>query len=229
MAQERLKPTPREFNFYGEGKAESINRGFAFSSLRNPTERYNFRRGEVILANCVDDGKKIPMVVVNNETKTLNDHFLPVLALDGFISPEHAAKGLNEGGYPGYENTTPESPMMAITSIKKRVFDSLPDDQKARLITEPIEDLLRAKEFRHLFFPRMCFHLADLGFDIADWEFFLTEQELISVDDAKVFADSAAYNANEYNFYLLNPWEFQKLSLTPRDIHFKPLILGIKD
>ena len=83
---ERIQQDPRELNFYGEGKAENINRGFVITSLRNPRVDYALDRGERILANCQDDGEKVSVIILTNETKNLYAFSNPQLLLDGFYS-----------------------------------------------------------------------------------------------------------------------------------------------
>lgn len=228
MADERIDRNLKEFNFYGEGKAESIDRGFFITSLRNPRVDYQFNRGEVISAKCKDDDRSVEVVVISNETRKLYEHSTPVLALDGFFSAEHAADGMSNGGYPGYENTTPESVMMAITFIKKESFDKLSLPQKEDLITSPIEELMKKIEFRHLFLPTICFWLTDLGGTERDWSYFLSENELISVDEAFKM-DEYKYRGSDTGrrFFKEYPKALHELSIQPGHEGFNELVLGI--
>lgn len=236
MQKEVLIPSLRELNFYGEGKAESIKRGFAITSLRNPSDRYSFTRGETILANCQDDGEKIEVVVISNETKTLSSHEIPVLALDGAFNPEQAADMLKP--IRTYENTTADSRMQAIVFLDAIRFDALPKGMQERL-TNPknsIVDLIKDRDYREIFFPTMCFWWAKFGGDFSNWTTFLGENNLITEEEMdwmeQYWIDSFerktdmqmedAYKATTSGF-------LQSISINPEDKFFKPFVLGFQN
>jgi hypothetical protein len=220
---ERIKGDPRELKFYGE-KAESIHRGYAITSLRNPNPNYAFERGERIMASCVDDGEKVPVVVIANETKKLSEHSIPVLALDGFFSSYHAVEGMRV--YPGYENISADSPISAIIFIEETKFKELSKKARNELTTKLIEELLLKKDYRELFFPTMAFWVSEFG-AFLDWVEFLFESDLINEEEVDAMSkykymgsETGRRKFTESSFML------RQLSLMPENKAFGPLILA---
>lgn len=220
---ERITASPRELKFYGE-KSQSILRGYAITSLRNPNPNYAFERGERIEANCVDDGEKIPVIVIANETKPLNEHYTPVLALDGFFSSYHAVEGMRV--YPGYENISDSSPMSAIIFIEEKKFKKLGKKARTELTTKPMEELFLKKEYRELFFPTIAFWVAEFG-ALLDWVEFLYENDLINEEEVDAMS-KYKYMGTETGRRMFTESSrlLRKLSLTPENKAFGPLILG---
>ena len=234
MKKEVLNQAPRELNFYGEGKAESIKRGFAITSLRNPSDRYSFSRGERILANCQDDGEKVPVVVISNNLRPLSEHEIPVLALDGAFSPEQAAEMLK--GYPTYEATTVDSPMQAIVFMEAAKYDSLPKDLQERVVNPniPIISLLEERESREIFFPTMCYWLSELGGNFLDWTSFLEKNQLITAEEKEEMGQSwrdhhkRRTDEERYEAYLATtPGYLHSLSLNVNENLFRLFVLGL--
>jgi hypothetical protein len=225
--EERLFSNPRELKFGGEGKAESIKRGFAITTLRNPRPEYNFVEGEIIEANCFKDKEKVSVVVIADEIMPLNRQLIPVLALDGYFSAEQAADDLKN--LKGYEKTTRVSLMQAIVFISAEEFDSLSQKTQYDLTHEPINDLLKDRNLRHLFFPTMCEHCLDFG-GVQDWVDFLSVHKLISAEE-KSRMENYKYRGMKDTQRLLNdhPELFRGISLDSTHPAFKPLVLGIFD
>ena len=224
---ERLFPNPRELKFGGEGKSESIRRGFAITTLRNPKPEYNFIQGEVIEAICLDDQEKVSVVIISNETMPLNRQFGPVLALDGYSSAEHAANDLKN--IRGYEKTTEKSQLQAIVFISAEKFNSLSQKKQHVLTHEPIADILRNRDYRHLFFPTMCYHMSNYG-DLNQWIAFLTVMSLITPEERDAMGNYE-YRGMKDTRRLLNdhPELLRGISLDSKHPAFKPLVLGIFD
>lgn len=223
---ERVKGDPRELSFYGEGKAESINRGFAITSLRNPRPQYEFKPGERILADCKDDGEKVPVIVISNVVRELSAQPLPVLAMDGFFSPDHAVEGMKV--YPGYENINETSSIAAIVFVKEESFVKLTEEQQEKLLKGPIEDLVGDPDYRHLFFPTMAFWIAENYGNLLDWAEFLLDNNLITEDELTKMTEYK-YRDSETarRFIAENSKALQEISLKPEHGAFKPLILAI--
>jgi hypothetical protein len=225
---ERLQGNLRELSFYGEGIAENIKRGFAITSLRNPRAAYEFFPGEVILANCSDDGEKVPVMVINNIETRLNKLPIPILALDGFFSAEIATRRMRE--YPGYENTTPRTILQAITFIDQESFTSLSPELQNSLLKDGFMDSMKMKELRRIFFPTMAKHFSHFG-EVDEWLNFLTENSLITTEE-KLKIESFEINfTNVFNLLKRHPEAFQKLAQdrSQRSPMFTPIILGIID
>ena len=165
------------------------------------------------------------MVVIANETKPLNRQSVPVLALDGYFSAEHAANDLKN--IKGYEKTTKKSTLQAIVFIDTEKFNSLPQKQQRNLTHEPIDVLLKDRNLRHLFFPTMCFHIAGIG-DLNDWIAFLTVNNLISGEERDAM-NNYKYRGMKDTQRLINnhPELLRGISLDPTHPAFKPLVLGI--
>ena len=224
---ERLNRNLREIKFSGEGKAESIRHGFVITTLRNPRPEYNFIPGEIIEANCFDDGKKVSVVVISNETMPLNHQFGPILALDGYTSAEHAATDLKN--IRGYEKTTKKSRLQAIVFISAEKFNSLSLEQQHDLIHEPIVNSLRNRDYRRLFFPTMCYHISNYG-DLNQWIAFLTAMSLITPKERDAMGRYEYRGMKDTRRFLNDhPELLRGISLDPKHPAFKPLVLGIFD
>lgn len=224
MAKETITLPPRELNFYGEGKAESIKRGFAITSLRNPKADYEFSKGERILANCSDDGEKVPVVVVSNETKNLYAFSVPQLLLDGFYSVAHAARRMRP--YPGYEKTDEKSVLQAITFVKEDVFNALSDSLK-KTVMDPektFNDLVKEPDLRHLFFPTMCQHLINNDEGIVSWMEFLQYNNLAPWNEVEAIKKARFEGINFYDYHVRHPRLFEELMSRPRAIVFSALV-----
>lgn len=223
---ERVKGDPRELSFYGEGKAESIKRGYAITSLRNPRPQYEFEPGERILADCKDDGEKVPVIVISNVVRKLADQPLPVLAMDGFFGPEIAVKEMKI--YPGYENINEDTPIAAIVFVKEESFLKLTEEQQGKLLEGPIEDLVGDTNYRHLFFPTIAFWVTENYGNLLDWAEFLLDNNLITEDEVeKMTAYKYLNSETARRFITENSKALQEISLKPEHGAFKPLILGI--
>lgn len=227
MSPEKLGSDPREIKFDGEGKAESIKRGFAITTLRNPKPDYGFRRGERILADCFDDNKKVPVVVITNEMKDLKKFSIPQLALDGFFSVDHTIEGMKS--HPGYEKINRDSTMQAITFVKEESFNALLEETKEDIKGGyyKFDQLVKLPELRHLFFPTMCFWLTETKGRFHNWIKFLKDNDLITNEEKRgmeeyqyLRGEAAARTLKE------DPEALQILSLNPKDRAFGPLILG---
>lgn len=221
---ERIGSEPRELKFGGEGKAESIARGFAITTLRNPRDSYNFGLGEVILADCFEDGEKVPIVVIANEVGKLKDFTPPQLALDGFFSPEQAAEEMKS--WPGYEATTTKSKMQAITFESQGVYESYSQFRQHSMRHESFGSLVHDEDLRRLFFPTICFNLVEKGGKMQDWVNFLTENHLISKLDEKFMLATRIGNIRLFDYYQRYPAALKNLSINPKDKAFNPMILG---
>ncbi len=226
---ERISGNPRELKFGGEGKAESINRGFAIATLRNPRAEYNFSRGERILTNCFDDNKKVSVVVVANEIKQLNDFSVPQLALDGFFSAPHVVNGMKT--YPGYEKLNKKSIVQAVTFVKEGAFNKLSKDLQKDILAhyDIFDGLVKMPELRHLFFPTMCFWLTENGGDIKDWVDFLKVNHLILDKEKKNMESYTNMGSNMFRLLTGRSGMLQEISQDSKDGLFKPLVLGIFD
>ncbi len=224
MAQERPTAEPRELKFGGVEKADGIRHGFAITTLRNPRDSYNFSQGEVILADCFESGEKVPVVVITNETKKLKDFSVPQLALDGFFSPEHAAEEMKE--WPGYEKTTLNSKMQAITFVSEESYKKLPEDLQIEIINNDFDYLIANRNLRTIFYPTMAYHLSGLGQDLTTWLDFLKENYLVSRHDERVMKNFLFDGTNMYKIYTGRVGSFHELSIHPERIGFKTLILG---
>lgn len=224
---EIIKGNPRELNFYGEGKAESIKRGFAITSLRNPKPDYEFTAGEVINANCQDDGEKESVIVLSNNKRKLSEHSVPVLALDGFFSAEHAVEGMKI--YPGYKKIDSETEISAITFVSLEAFNELHPMMQHIALTKPLETSMTFHGLRHLFFPTMAFWLAENYGTLMDWVEFLAVCKLINENE---IAEMSQYKfmGSETGRRLFNENSkmLQELSINPRHEAFRPLILGLE-
>ncbi len=215
----------REIKFGKEGKAESINRGFAITTLRNPRLEYNFQKGEVIEANCFNDMRKVPIVVISNETKPLNRQLIPVIALDGYFSADNAADDLRK--IKGYEQTTRKSSLQAIVFIGTEKFNSLSQAQQHDLTHKPIYDLLKDRNNRQLFFPTMCYHLSDRG-NLHDWINFLKVNGLISKEEKEAMTNYSIFGRDSaIEIIKNNPEVLKYISTKPEHNAFNPLVLGI--
>lgn len=222
MAKETLDPNPREIKFGGEGKSDDINRGFAITTIRNPKSAYNFSRGEVVLADCFDDNKKVPIVVITNEIKELGRFSVPQLALDGFFSAPDVIDGMKT--YPGYEELNKKSVIQAITFVKKESFDALSPEPKTEILGHysDFDELVKMPQLKHLFFPTMCLHITKQGGSLNNWSYFLKSHDLISpleYKQMKMVADT--------NDTLNDPDILHTFSLWPKQRYFKPLVLGL--
>lgn len=223
--KENGAPAPRELEFWGEGKSADIERGFAIVSLRNPGVEPNFDRGEHILAHCVHDKKKVEVVVIANDTKPLDNFYVPILALDGFFSPEHAAEAMRV--YPDYENTYPNTPLQAFTFINTSVFNGLLKETQDRLTTSNSIELLRDPGLQKFFLPTMCYWLATYEGGTEAWAGFLEEHNLIfdreNLEKMRnfVYKGSHVFDMLDYNHEAL-----KGLALSPESPLFKPLILA---
>lgn len=229
MFFEYLEPHPREIKFGGEGKADSIDRGFAITTLRNPKSEYNFSRGEIILADCFDDNQKVPVTVITNEIKKLKDFSVPQLALDGFFSYTHVMDGMKP--YPGYTELDKNSALQAVTFVKKEAFDALSDELKKDILGhyEDFNDMVKMPELRHLFFPTMCYWVARYGGNIKTWVDFLKVNGLISNDEKRSMENFKKINSNMFDLLRGRPNILHQVSQKSNDGLFKPLILGIFD
>lgn len=223
--EERINGDPREIKFGGEGKAESIGRGFAITTLRNPKTDYNFSCGERILADCFDDGERVPVTVITNEIRALEGFSIPQLALDGFFSVPMVKNEMKS--YPGYEKINKKSIMQAITFVKQKSFDVLTQDVKGEILFGHFDVLVKMQELRHLFFPTMCRHLLDYG-GVQDWVDFLDVHKLISKRE-KLKMENYKYRGMKDTWRFVNdhPELLQGFSLDPTHPAFKPLVLGI--
>lgn len=225
--KEALNSSPRELEFWGGGKAESIKRGFAITSLRNLQDSYDFRRGERILAYCRDDKEKVPVIIVSNDFLPLSSHEIPVLALDGVFDHLDAAKMLRQ--YPSYEKTDVDTPLRAIVFLDADKFDSLPTELQEHLINSKnsIISLIRDKKLRELFFPTICYWIAETGGTLSDYSSYLFVKGLISEEEC---AQIEAYNREKGKLsFDEEPKHLQQLSISPRSGLFRPLILGLFD
>lgn len=228
MAQEIINFPPRELNFYGEGKAFDIKQGFVITSLRNPRSDYEFSKGERILANCQDDGDKIPVVVIANETKPLYAFSNPQLLLDGFYSSDNAA--INMRGYPGYENTNKNSELQAITFVKEEVFNALDSQLKEDIMgpEKSFDDLIKTKELRHIFFPTLCRHIVNNGDGIVSWMEYLGFSKLVPWEELEKikkaeFRSEHAGNYYQYHIRHTRSWE-ELVNNHPKAIVFQALV-----
>jgi hypothetical protein len=221
---ERLNGDPREIKFGGEGKAESINRGFAFTTLRNPKTDYNFSRGKRVLANCFDDNEKVPVVVITNVIKRLSTFSIPQLALDGFFSVPMVIDGMKT--YPGYEKINGNSPMQAITFIKEESFKAVPTNQRDGLLYYNFDELVKIPELRYLFFPTMAFHLSDYG-GVKDWIDWLGGNKLITKEEKKRMESTKIRDTNITHFFEGRREAFKKLTIDPSSFAFNHVILGL--
>lgn len=222
---ERIKGTPREISFYGEGKSDDIYLGFGITTIRNPRPSYDFARGEVVSANCVDDNDKVQVVVIDEQTKPLRDQDIPVLALDGFFSPEHAAEVMHV--YPGYENLTEDSPISAIIFVYDEVFKQLPKTDQKELIEKPFSEIIRDKKFRFLFFPTMLNHLVHMGGSFDDWIDFLSEANgLITKEEADKMRELKIHGRSVADLLRNHHEMFEKIALEPSSSLFEPIVLA---
>src|SRR4030066_883142 len=180
MDLERPGSSIGEVKFMGEGVAKSIKRGFAIATLRIPKPDYYLGRGERILADCTDDGEKVPVIVITNVIERLDYFSVPQLALDGFFSAPMALQGMRT--FPGYENIHRGSAMQAITFVKEESFKMIPDSLKDELLYDHFDELVRMTELRHLFFPTMCINISNFR-GAKDWIDFLGANKLISVQE----------------------------------------------
>lgn len=219
MTPEKIDTAPREIKFGGAEKAADIKRGFAITTLRNPKPAYDFKQGEVILADCFDSGEKVPVVVLSNETKMLKDFSAPQLALDGFFFAVNAAKEMKS--WPGYEKTTINTEMQAITFVEKKSFDRLSKETKGDM-DRYFDSLIQWTPVRRLFFPTMCFHLASTYGTLYNWAYFIRDNRLISENEFQQMLDLASSNEG-----FKDPRILMSLSGLPRNRLFKRAILGI--
>lgn len=223
---ERVVNNPRELSFYGEGKADDINRGFAITSLRRPREEYNFAPGERILADCKDDGEKISVIVISNVIREVQDHPTPVLAMDGFFNTDMVIEGMS--GYPGYEAIDETWSMSAIVFVKEDSFLALPEDLQKLALGRPIEENLKSEALRHLFFPTMAFWATEYGAGLNDWISYLQAESLIHPEEAKEMKQYK-YLGSDLGRRMIaeNSKILQELSRRPEVEAFEPLILGV--
>lgn len=221
---ERVQGNPKEIKFYGE-KAASIRFGFAITSLRNPNPNYEFTPGERVLADCVDDNEKVPVIVVSNETKPLWQYSESQLMLDGFYSAEDAAYKMRV--YPGYEETTKNSELQAITFVYEDAFADLDLRIQGEIINpkNSFEDLIRIPELRHLFFPTIAETLIRNGRGISYWMDFLIYEKLVTPQEIKRVKESKLEGINFYNYFSREyPGRFPKMFSHPDSITFKALV-----
>ena len=226
MTPEKPDPSLREIKFQGEGMAESINRGYAIATLRIPKPDYFVTRGERILADCTDDGEKVPVMIITNVIERLDFFSIPQLALDGFFSVPMAIRGMRS--YPGYENIHRGTAMQAITFVKEDSCKKIPRSLKEELRYRHFDELVRMPELRALFLPTMCFHFSNHGGAI-DWIDFLGFNKLISVEEKLEIKNYEYQGRNIAQFLQDNPGIFQKLALDPSIPLFRPMILGLFD
>jgi hypothetical protein len=226
MAQETLDLSHREIKFGGEGKAESIKRGFAITTLRNPRDAYNFSPGEVIFAYCFDDGEKVPVVIIANEVKKLKDFAIPQLALDGFFSAEQAAEEMK--AWPGYEKTRISTKMQAITFVTKEAYDKIPGFYKRNFEGREFHNLIHRKELRHLFFPTMCFHFCEKMGDLGDWgDFLYLTAGIITSEESDSLVSYKVQGKDMFQVIKRNTNILQKIALDPKNSLFKPFVLAL--
>lgn len=150
MTIERNGNVSPELKFGGAGKAESIKKGFAITTLRNPRPSYNFSQGQEVVADCFDDAEKVKIVILTNETKRLKDFSPFQLALDGFSSVAQAVAEMRT--YPGYENINEDSSIQAITFVLEEVWDALPSKVADSIYGRTFDDLLDDPSLGHIFY-----------------------------------------------------------------------------
>ncbi len=214
-----------DLEFWGEGKAADIKRGFAIVTLRKPGSEFNYAAGDSILAYCRDDKTKIPIVILNSYTDKLASFFEPILALDGYASSDEAARDLRR--FPGYEQTTEESRMQAFTFISKPAFESLPESSQLLLTKNGLVDLMRTKDLRHIFFPRILSCIANYGGSIQNWTDYLETYELMPSKELKQLKKFEYHGTNLYEFLSANRELLETVVINKESPLFKPVVLGI--
>lgn len=220
MSHDFLHTNPREIKFYGESKADSIQTYLAFVTLRNPNPNYDFGRGENVEANCVDYPCKMPVVCLGNITRPLGELPLTFLVLDGFMSHRDAVNGMR--GYPGYEQTSLQSPMQAMVFIHRGGFDNLHSDfltntmYKFEATHAPVDQLPSHPSLRHIFLPQMCISFVNNDRKTADWLNFLEKERLLTMAEIRILKMAGA--AGE---------DLRNILETGEDHPFyKPVVLG---
>ncbi len=214
-----------DLEFWGEGKAKDIKRGFAIVTLRNPGSEFDYAAGDSVLANCRDERTKVPIVIINKFEDKLALYFEPMLALDGYASSDEAARNLRR--YPGYEQTTEISSVQAFTFVSKKSFESLPEYQRKFLIETQIPDLMRMKDYRQLFFPTVLFWIAHNGGSVQNWTDYLETYELVSSKELKQLKKFEYHGTNLYEFLSANRELLETVVINKESPLFKPVVLGI--
>lgn len=226
MTAERISSSQKELKFGGERKAESILKGFAITTLRNPRPAYDFSQGQEILADCFDDQQKVPIIVVSNEIRPIKKFSIPQLALDGFFNPQQVVQDMKT--YPGYENLNTESPLQAITFISTKSYEALSKELQDFFYGEPFEQMIKMPQLRHLFFPTMCYWITERGGGLDKWIEFLKDYSLINPVEKKAMDHhDLCKGITAARLLRTYPSILQKVSQNPADKAFKPLVLGI--
>lgn len=173
----------REMTFKGEDVAYLLRENIKMLTLRMPDPKYDFKKGEVIVADCVDTNEKVRLVVVDNVKKPLEEYDNAELIMDGYLGDGSewgesaamvAAKDL--ASYGGrYAEVTVETELQGIVTISEELFLSMPEKRQNELLRRGLgamNDIDRP--FNDVFWPSWCRWIIAKGGGLNDyWDFLL--------------------------------------------------------
>lgn len=210
---------------FGAGYFENIERGHKLATVRAKNSCL-FNRGEVINADCKNEGM-ISIVVLDIQTRKLNETPTPLLMLDGFPETEVAVQRLKRF----YPDVKKSSKMDLMTFISRDIFEKLDENSRSLLITKPQEKAIKLPELREVFFP--CLAWWDywngtnyyINFNIYDWFYFLngilgglaSEEEIQKI--IKTVGDE------KIKFYSRNTDLYEKLLLEKNSEWYDKIVL----
>jgi hypothetical protein len=167
----------KTINYYGSDVDELLRSGRKIVTLRKPNEKYNLPAGTLVDANCTDTSTTVPVTVIANDTRPINEFPNATLLMDGYAIPEIAADDLRRY----YDVVKVETPMQRVATLPDSLWISLTEAEQTLLLQSGLDAAIKIPAFRRIFFPSMLFWFSTYGNATVDnWNQWSVAQGLVT-------------------------------------------------
>lgn len=140
-----------EINLYGTSSQWLVSVGVKLLTLRLDKPKYSSLLPGSNLIIRYEFGFDLG-VVFSRDLKPLRDYTPEELLLDGYMSADEALTNLRT--FPGYENSTQDTPILGLgISTSSHLFSYLDREKSQMLLNTPLIQSIHMPEFRSLFMP----------------------------------------------------------------------------
>lgn len=209
-----------QISYYGQGVDKLLSSGIKIVTLRKPHEKYDITPGTVVEAVCEGADNSIPLMVIDNSTRPLNDFSDPSLLLDGYANPEVAAEDL--ANY--YEGVDVDTQMQRIATISESQIELLGNAQLEWLLGIGLDAALKEPSFRPIFMPALFHWFRTYGnATVKMWHKWLVKQGLIT--DKEISAKMELDENTRYFYNMLYRGLVPKELSIPSSLEYQSVVL----
>lgn len=160
MTGEIIQSTKPEVNFYGPDVAQMLREDLKLVTLRLPNPKYDVLiPGEPAIAKC--ENENVEVHILHKLISPIKDIPVPLLLLDGYMSPQEAADDLKKY----YPDVTLDTPVLLIELLSERSFNMFSPKIRQALTQLSPFDAVCSEICRPVYFPALARWLSFRNFE----------------------------------------------------------------